>query len=68
MGRKESEVLQWGGSLDHRERKEREREIQREIKEHTWGLHKKNTSPTPLTGKKRGADYLKILQTAELKV
>jgi len=51
------------GGEDHRERRERERE------KAAWrGLHKKNSSPKPLTGKRRGADYPKFLQAAELKV
>lgn len=52
--KKELQVLQrWGGSPDHKER--RERAVHR-------GLHKENTSPNLLTGKMRGIDYHKFSQ------
>ena len=51
-------VLQRGWNLDQ---KEREREKERERKEHR-ALYKKNTSPKPLIGKRRGDDYYKIFK------
>lgn len=59
------QVLQKGGRPYHRARIERERE--REKPTHR-GLHKKHTSPKPLTVKRRGADYFLFLQAVELKV
>ena len=43
----------------------RERERERAV---CRGLHKKNSSPTPLTEKRREANYYKFLQASELKV
>ena len=50
---------QTAGAVDGR-KGERERGVHR-------GSHKENTSPKPLTGKTRGADFLKFLQPVELK-
>ena len=45
-----------------REKEERERERERREKSVHRGLHKKSTSPNPLTGKSREPDYHKFLQ------
>ena len=55
------------GSPDHGERGERERGGTR-VKAVHRGLHKKNSSPKPLPGKRRNADYCKFLLAIELKV
>jgi len=61
-------VLQRGGSPDHGGRGKRERTHTHKSKQEACrGLHKKNASPTPFTGKARGADYYKFLQAAQLK-
>ena len=69
-GRKQLQVLWRGGSPDHRQRRKseskskseqaRERERERE-RASCKGLHKKNSSPKPLIGKREGADYPKFL-------
>lgn len=52
--RKELQVLWTGRSPDHRESREREKNMYR-------GMHEKNSSPKPFTGKRRGAEYLRFL-------
>ena len=64
-GRKESRVLQRGGSLDLGERRETETERDRE-KAACRELHQRNTYLKPLTGKTRAAEDYKCLQALEL--
>lgn len=58
-GRKESLVLQRGGSPDYGERRERQRETQNSAEG--------TLPPKSLTGKMRGATYHEFLQTVSLK-
>lgn len=57
--KKESQVLQKERRLDLQERRKRDRGRNRE-KVVCRGLHKRNTSPKPLTGKTRVANYHKF--------
>lgn len=69
-GRKEWLMLQRGRRSDQGERRERERhtERKRERAREREGIAQKYTSLKPLTGKTRGDDNHRFLQTAELKV
>lgn len=58
-GRKESLVLQRGGSPDYGERRERQRETQNSAEG--------TLPPKSLTGKMRGVDYHEFLQPPEFK-
>ena len=60
----------WGGEgalITERGVREKERGGTR-VKAVHRGLHKKNSSPKPLPGKRRNADYCKFLLAIELKV
>lgn len=60
-GRKELCMLWKGGSNGHGERIKRERERDKGVRAGWRGLHEKNYSPKPLTGKRKGADYDRFL-------
>ena len=61
------QVLWTGGSFAQKRESERQTEKDRD-KVACRGLHKKNTSPKPLSWKMRMADPCKFLQAAKLKI